>query len=235
MLESLVKIIYSLWILTNPSPCIHELKEERPQVTEEEQKNTRNLIKNTCEILEFDENFCKLLLLVSEREANNQSGIYHQLIQDLKASKAAWVRLHNSWRYETNPHAQHAPLWQTFGLFGMNSNYYIYLWSDDANPEIMCDPVVDIMMYQLKARETFKKIKKCHNKADWEKVHSAVNGGQPCNKKPSRDFRRRAKKLNLKYKEKVDINDFGEIWISNNDWRLHWIKLRLLVKSLRDY
>ena len=73
-------------------------------------------------------------------------------------------------RYPDNPFAEDSSLWQTYGLFGMNSNYFTMLWSKQSDPRVLCDPVVDVLVYRRAALRALRKLNgtiRCKN-ADGE-------------------------------------------------------------------
>lgn len=229
----MLKILLLLKLLiyiTNPLPCIHEITEEKPKNINKEE--TKQIIEFVSSELQLSNSFKKLLLLVAKRESDYQSGIYHTKSEDLIASNKAWERLHNSTYYLNNTYSNNSDLWQTYGLFGMNSNYFVYLWSENANPKIMCDPINDVIFYKLKSEEIFDKLEKSECKTNWYNIHKGVNNGKVCRgDKLNKRFIERAKGRNLKHKRDVNRKELG-VEISNPEIysrivRLKWKLLKL--------
>ena len=174
-----------------PRQCVHEVSADRPRLTRNEQQRTQRVISHVARRLKASDEFSKLLHMVAMRESSMQQGLVHRLSPDLQGSYTAWRKMQDT--YEGNPHADDPEKWQTYGLFGMNSNYFTLLWDKAADPRVLCDAVVDVLVYRRAAIRMLKKAggnivcKDEHGKpydyttrATWETVHRAVSGGKLC-------------------------------------------------------
>jgi hypothetical protein len=175
-----------------PKQCVHSLDERRPRITKESQRYTKKVMAHVARRLGVHEDFRKLLNLIALRESSYQHGLVHRLSPDLTASYQAWRRM--SVRYEGNPHSVDPALWQTYGLFGMNSNYFTLLWDQSADPRVLCDPIVDILLYRRAAERALRKMLsgpiRCKGgdgesfdvvvEPTWGNIHRAVSGGKIC-------------------------------------------------------
>ncbi|MCY1053831.1 hypothetical protein [Nannocystis sp. SCPEA4] len=198
-----------------PHQCIHGVDEQRPRLTRNEQKRTYAVLAHVVKRLKASDDFLKLLQLVAARESSLQQGLVHRLSPDLEASLAAWRKTANL--YEGNPHHAEPDHWQTYGLFGMNSNYFTQVWDNQADPRVLCDAIVDILVYRRAVVRVIRKAGsaiECTDaqgrrfqhttRATWETVHRAVSGGKLCPSKSEnvaaimgKYFRGRAAKFGL--------------------------------------
>ena len=174
-----------------PRECVHEVSADRPKLTRNEQQRTQRVIAHVARRLRASDEFTRLLHMVAMRESSMQQGLVHRLSPDLQGSYAAWRKMQTT--YEGNPHADDPEKWQTYGLFGMNSNYFTLLWDKAADPRVLCDAVVDVLVYRRAAIRMLKKAGGnivCKDeqgkpydystRATWETVHRAVSGGKLC-------------------------------------------------------
>lgn len=175
-----------------PQACVHALDEKRPRITKSSQDRTRRVLRHVGKRLGAHADFKKLLALVALRESSYQSGLVHRLSPDLNASYVSWRKM--SQRYENNPFADDPTVWQTYGLFGMNSNYFTLLWDKEADPRVLCDPIVDILLYRRAALRALRKMNsgaiRCKDangesfdvtlEPTWYNIHRAVSGGKIC-------------------------------------------------------
>jgi hypothetical protein len=165
--------------------------------------------------------------MVAVRESSLQQGLVHRLSPDLEGSIAAWRKMQAT--YEGNPHAKDQSKWQTYGLFGMNSNYFTLVWDKAASPEVLCDAIVDVLVYRRAAARMLRKaggtiVCKDDNgqpynfttKATWETVHRAVSGGKLCPSKHEETaatmrkfFRHRATRIGLDPDQPVTLKMLG--------------------------
>ncbi len=208
--------------------CVHDKDGRRPELRRERQRETKRLIEHVTKRLKTSAGFRNLLMLVALREASYQQGLVHQLNADLVSSRAAWRRV--SGRYEGNPWADDPEVWQTYGLFGMNSNFFTMLWDKQADPRVLCDAIVDIVVYRRAAIRAVKKLNgdiRCKNskgehytfngEPTWATIHRAVNGGKLCPSKKvdqasmmRKYFDARARKVGLDPDERVTLKMLGE-------------------------
>ncbi len=208
--------------------CVHDKDGRRPELRRERQRETKRLIEHVTKRLKTSAGFRNLLMLVALREASYQQGLVHQLNADLLSSRAAWRRV--SGRYEGNAWADDPEVWQTYGLFGMNSNFFTMLWDKQADPRVLCDAIVDIVVYRRAAIRAVKKLNgdiRCKNskgehytfngEPTWATIHRAVNGGKLCPSKKvdqasmmRKYFDARARKVGLDPDERVTVKMLGE-------------------------
>lgn len=210
-----------------PRQCVHSVSETRPKLTRNEQKRTSAVLAHVVKRLKASDDFHKLLQLIAARESSLQQGLVHRLSPDLEASMQAWRK--TAKLYEGNPHHADPANWQTYGLFGMNSNYFTLVWDNQADPRVLCDAIVDILVYRRAAARVIRKSGsaiKCTDangrsfdyktRATWETIHRAVSGGKLC---PSRSenvaaimgkyFRSRAARLGLDPDKPVTLKMLG--------------------------
>jgi len=210
-----------------PRQCVHEVTADRPKLTRNEQQRTQRIVAHVARRLKASDEFTKLLHMVAMRESSMQQGLIHRLSPDLQGSYAAWRKMQTT--YEGNPHAEDPEKWQTYGLFGMNSNYFTLLWDKTADPRVLCDAVVDVLVYRRAAIRMLKKaggniVCKDENgkpydyttRVTWETVHRAVSGGKLCPGKHEATaatlkqyFRDRARKVGIDPERTVTLKMLG--------------------------
>lgn len=210
-----------------PKQCIHGVDEKRPKLTRNEQKRTYAVLAHVVKRMKASDEFHKLLQLVAMRESSLQQGLVHRLSADLEASISAWKK--TAKLYEGNPHYADAANWQTYGLFGMNSNYFTLVWDNQASPQVLCDAIVDVLVYRRAVARVVRKAGgtiKCTaddgtqfdytTKATWETVHRAVSGGKLCPSKSEniasimgKYFRGRALRVGLDPDKPVTLKALG--------------------------
>ncbi len=210
-----------------PRQCVHTVADRRPKLTRGEQQRTQKVIAHVAKRLKASDQFHKLLQMVAVRESSLQQGLVHRLSPDLEGSYAAWRKMQGV--YEGNPHAQDPDKWQTYGLFGMNSNYFTLVWDKTADPEVLCDAIVDVLVYRRAVARMVRKTggnivcKDEHGqpynystRATWETVHRAVSGGKLCPSKReataatmSKFFRGRASRVGLDPDHTVTLKMLG--------------------------
>ena len=187
-------LVLTAWLRADPfipHPCVHDVLEDSPRFTLSDQAETRRLLDFVARRLEVHEDFRKLLHLVVARESSYRQGLVHQLPQDLEASQKSFA--HTRKFYEGNP-AKDPAVWQTYGLMGMNSNYFTLVWNKQADPRVLCDAIVDVLVYRRSAARMLRKISGntivCKDalgrqydypaEATWQTLHRAVSGGKLC-------------------------------------------------------
>ena len=216
--------------MTRPSACAHALDAPRPAFSRAEQVQTARLIRAVVDATGGSDEFADMLVLVAKRESSLQPGLVHRLPADTRGSAAAYR--HTRQLYEGNPFAGDAERWQTYGLFGMNSNYFTQVWDSAADPQVLCDVVVDVLVYQRAAARILAKLVKTGACAPtWESIHAAVSGGKLC-PPPARhaDFRRRAVKAGLDPSRLVTPADLGR-GPSRAEQAVALVRLRALVNT----
>lgn len=210
-----------------PRQCIHGVTDKRPKLTRNEQRRTSAVLAHVVKRLKASDGLHKLLQLVAMRESSMQQGLVHRLTPDLEASINAWRK--TAKLYEGNPHYADPAKWQTYGIFGMNSNYFTLVWDNQADPQILCDAIVDILVYRRAAARVIRKAGasiKCTDdqgrefdyttKATWETIHRAVSGGKLCPSKSEnvaaimgKYFRGRATRIGLDPDQPVNLKMLG--------------------------
>jgi len=195
--------------LTRPDPCSHALDAPRPRLSRAEQIRTARLIRAVVDETGGSDVFADVLVLVAKRESSLQPGLVHRLPADTRGSAAAWR--HTRGLYEGNPFAADAERWQTYGLFGMNSNYFTQVWGRMADPRVLCDAVVDVLVYQRAAQRIAAKLRRTGACAPtWANVHAGVSGGKLCPPEARlADFRRRAARAGVDPEQIVTPADLG--------------------------
>jgi hypothetical protein len=210
-----------------PRQCVHTVNDKRPKLTRGEQQRTTKVLAHVLKRLKASDDFSKLINLVAIRESSLQQGLVHRLSPDLEGSYSAWRKMAKT--YEGNPHAKDSSVWQTYGLFGMNSNYFTLVWDKTADPRVLCDAIVDVLVYRRAAARMIRKAGgtivckdeqgKPFNfttKATWETVHRAVSGGKLCPSKHEETaatmrkfFRGRAARVGLDPDKPVTLKMLG--------------------------
>ena len=201
-------ILTALAAAARPAPCVHDVDERRPSLTLAEQAETRLTIRVAVGELGGSRDFATLLELVAARESSLQLGVVHRLGADLEANASAWRKLAPS--YEGNPHIGDASRWQGYGLFGMNAAIFTRVWDPQADPRDLCDPFVDVLVYQRAAARVLAKLERTGRCAPtWANIHAAVSGGKLCPAGGSPRFRRRADRMGLDPDDEVRAADLG--------------------------
>lgn len=195
--------------LARPAACVHDLDTPRPRLTLAEQAETKRVIRAAVAGIGGSKDFAAFLLLVASRESSLQRGLVHRLQPDIEGSAAAWR--HTRGLYEGNPFAADAERWQTFGLFGMNSNYFTAVWDRQADPMVLCDAVVDVLVYQRSAARVAAKLRRTGQcRPTWANIHAAVSGGKMCPPAAKLGpFRRRAARAGFDPDREVTAADLG--------------------------
>lgn len=209
----MIALLFAL-ILPRFAPCAHTLDEPRPKLTLEHKAETAAIIRAVVRETGGDEDFADLLVLVAARESSLQRGLVHRLPADQDANARAWKRLAPF--YEGNPAAADPTLWQGYGLFGMNAPIFLQLWSRTADPRVLCDAVVDVLVYRTAAERVLRRAGKsvpCPGgrhvlRGTWLEVHGAVSGGTLCPRDDT-DIRRRAGRVALDLDRPVMIRAVG--------------------------
>lgn len=199
-------------------PCAHTLDQPRPAFSAEHQRSTVALIQTTVAGLGGSADFARFLELVARRESTLQRGLVHRLPTDLDGAAAAWARLAPVYHRAGNPVAADPQLWASYGLFGMNSPLFTMVWSPTSDPRVLCDSVVDVVVYRRAAARVLARAGKTvpckgggsHTLAGtWTEIHGAVSGGSLCPRPQDADFRRRAARVGLDPDARVRARDLG--------------------------
>ena len=204
--------LLGLQLAAGPRPCAHQVDEPRPRVTIDEQAESRRVIRAGVELVGGSDDLRRLMLLVAERESSLQAGVVHRLPQDVAAAGAAWAQARSYHEAADNPHAGDAERWQTYGLFGLNSAYYLRVWDPAADPRLLCDAAVSVLTYRRAAERLWRKLSRAACRkgqvVTWAVLHTAIARGKLC-AEPSADFRRRALRRGLDPDGRVTDADLG--------------------------
>lgn len=204
-----------------PRGCVHGLAEPRPRVTVDGQAHTEAVLAHVVHQLGASQDFHRFLHLVATRESSLQQGLIHRLPDDLVAAASAYRRTHVL--YTNNAFRADPRLWQTYGLFGMNSNYFVQVWDPSAHPRVLCDAVVDVLVYRRAAVRALRRAGQTVTCQDehgqpfyftipptWAAIHRIVSGGKVC---PSEGldarFARRARRAGLDPDQRVTLAMLG--------------------------
>ena len=150
----------------------------RPYPTVREQAETKKLIRKTCAALGVSRETCKYFVEVSLRESSYRYWVRHKKKGDTSAAVRGWIASANTygwqveWPYRSqlradlsaivmrpvrslpNPYYPDVERWLTggLGLGGLNVGYHLAKFDPMAPPEILCDPVVNVMVQVSIAR-----------------------------------------------------------------------------------
>ena len=162
-------------------PCTHTLGEPGPPVTSAGQAAARAEIAAAVESLGGSPTFARYLIYVGARESDLRPGMIHQLDADSRASAAAYRHLRRAHRAAGNPFADRPELWLTFGLFGLNSNYYGRRRDPKADPRELCIAAVAVETYAIAARDVLRRMRRrCVAAPTWADIHRAIQRGDLC-------------------------------------------------------
>lgn len=196
--------------------CAHALDEPRPALTRAHQAETVAIIRDVVSAAGGSDEFATVLRVVAARESSLQRGLVHRLDADLTGSSAAWTRL--APLYAGNPAAGDAARWQTYGLFGMNSAIFTMAWNRLADPRVLCDAVVDVLVYRRAAERVRRRAGQtvpCKDgsthllQGTWTEIHGAVSGGSLCPRPADDDFRWRARRAGVDPDTVPPLRAFG--------------------------
>lgn len=150
----------------------------RPYPTRAERNETKALIRQTCRALGVDTNACKLFMIFSLRESSYRWWVRHKKPGDTSAAVVGWLDSASryGWQIEwpldarrqsdltaivmqpnktgANPYYPDVHRWLTggLGLGGINVGYHLSKIDDTAPPEILCDPILNIIVQVSIAR-----------------------------------------------------------------------------------
>lgn len=206
-------LAHQAW-MPEPSPykkCIHEPSSPRPKFSEGDQRRTRRIIRLAAAELGIGSSVEGLLEVAAARETSYQAGLRHLLPQDRDAALGAFERLAPLYRAAGNPWTGMPERWGTLGLFGQISALYLQRWDLQADPEVLCDPVVDIVIYVSVLRRALRSNHPCQ-RGTLTDLHRLASQGKMC---PVGDrdqkFERRARRHGLDPRAKIKESDLGRI------------------------
>lgn len=154
------------------------INERRPYPTKEERKVTRDLIKKTCKEMGVGKEDCKYFYdIVSVRESSHRYWVRHKLPGDAAVALSSYLSRSNIYGWSTrwkskdrkaedlskvqymkhgdkqNPYFLDPERWVFgLGLGGLNISYHLVKFDMMAPPEILCDPVINVMIQVTIAR-----------------------------------------------------------------------------------
>ena len=212
MIAALLLVAAAVAPALRPDPCTHGADEPRPRVTRADQARARRTIDAAVAEIDASADFRRLLLLVAQREASLQPGAVHRLPADVDAALAAWRRTRHLYVEAGNPHADDPDRWRGYGLFGMNSPYFLQVWDRAADPRVLCDAAIDVLVYRRAAARLLRRLSSATCRAGqpvtWGDLHRAVARGKLCGG-ASDDFRQRAVRVGLDPDAPVRAADLG--------------------------
>lgn len=164
-------------VITTLSLC-EPIGERWPYPDREQKKEIKETIRKTCDAMGVGEEDCKYFSdIISIRESHYRPWVRHKLAKDVTAALRSYIR--RSHRYgwmaawdskarqaedvsqivlsprgdEQNPYFRDASRWAFgLGLGGLNVSYHLEKFDNMAPPEILCDPVINIMIQVTIAR-----------------------------------------------------------------------------------
>lgn len=173
-----------LAVLTAPAtsyaPCAHAPDEPAPVATAETQAAARAEIETAVAELGGSPAFARYLIAVATRESSLRPGVIH--VRDADASAGAYRHRRKAHRAAGNPHADQPELWLTYGLFGLNSNYYARVLHPHADPRKLCSTRVSVATYARAAQGVLRRMPRACGitSPTWGDIHRAIQGGDLC-------------------------------------------------------
>lgn len=160
-------------------PCAHSPDEPGPRTTRAAQLEVGAAIRREVERIGGSPMFARYLIHVAARESSLRPGVIHR--KDAELARAAFQRLRSRHVAAGNPYARIPALWQSYGLFGMNSNYWAGEVDPSADPRKLCDLAHAVQTYAAAARSRLPRIRSCGIATPrWEDIHRAIQGGSVC-------------------------------------------------------
>lgn len=162
------------------SPCSHRPDEPGPPRDPVQQEAARADIRAVVAELGGSEAFASYLIAVATRESSLRPGVIH--VGDADAYTAAYKHKRRAHERAGNPFADRPELWLSYGLFGLNSNYYTRLLHPHADPRQLCSVRVSIATYARAAQGVLRRLPRaCGVRLPtWADVHRAIQGGDLC-------------------------------------------------------
>lgn len=161
-------------------PCGHSPDQPAPVATRETQDQARTDIAAAVEDIGGSPAFTRYLTAVAVRESSLRPGVIH--VRDAAASAAAYKHRRKAHARAGNPFSDLPGLWLTYGLFGLNSNYYAREGNPLADPRQLCSVQVSVATYARVAQRVLRAMPRaCRITAPtWADVHRAIQRGQLC-------------------------------------------------------
>ena len=171
-------------ILTSSShgwePCGHAPDQPAPPITAAGQAQARAQIEDAVFELGGSPAFASYLLAVATRESSLRPGVIHT--RDAASSARSYRHKRKAHRAAGNPFADQPHLWLTYGLFGLNSNYYARALHPHADPRTLCSVRVSVATYARAAAGVLRRLKPACGitRPTWADIHRAIQGGDLC-------------------------------------------------------
>lgn len=160
------------------APCSHRPDQPGPLTTFAEQAAVEQAIRAKVEQLGGSPVFARYLIAVATRESSLRPGVIH--VGDTADAAAAYKHTHKAHHRARNPYADRPELWLSYGLFGMNSNYYARVLHPFADPRMLCDLDFAVETYAVAAGRAMRKMSGCVELVLWSDIHRAIQGGDIC-------------------------------------------------------
>mgnify|MGYP000087068736 FL=1 len=161
------------------APCAHTPDEPGPTTTRAAQLEVGAAIRREVERLGGSPMFARYLIHVAARESSLRPGVIHR--KDAELAAAAYRRLRGRHRAAGNPWANRPEAWLSYGLFGMNSNYWAGEVDPKADPRRLCELTYAVQTYAAAARSRLPRIRSCGVAVPrWGDIHRAIQGGSVC-------------------------------------------------------
>ena len=160
------------------APCAHTPDEPGPTTTRAAQLEVGAAIRREVERLGGSPMFARYLIHVAARESSLRPGVIHR--KDAQFAAAAYRRLRGRHVAAGNPYARQPAIWLSYGLFGMNSNYWAGEVDPSADPRKLCTLTHAVQTYVSAARSRLPRIRKCVAVPRWADLHRAIQGGSIC-------------------------------------------------------
>jgi hypothetical protein len=173
-----------LAILTAPAasyaPCAHAPDQPAPVATRESQAAARAEIEDAVFEIGGSPAFAQYLIAVATRESSLRPGVIH--VRDAASSSRAYRHKRKAHRAAGNPFADQPALWLTYGLFGLNSNYYARVLHPHADPRRLCSVRVSVATYARAAQGVLRRLPRACGitRPTWADIHRAIQGGDLC-------------------------------------------------------
>jgi len=173
--------------------------------TDEERKKARKIINDTCEAMGVSKDSCAYFRIVSVRESSYRWWVRHKKKGDTAAAMNGYLAAARAYGWtarwsrearraedlsqlelypvsdEPNPYFPEVERWLTggLGLGGLNVGYHLRKIDTSAPPEILCDPVLNVMVQVTIARRAVRRYKA----KNWIEVQAVYAGRTAYNEK----------------------------------------------------
>lgn len=181
MLALIFALLSSLWARPHGyEPCSHAPDQPAPARDRHQQAQVRAAIAAAVSEVGGSPAFTAYLTAVAGRESSFRPGIIH--VRDAAHSTAAYRHKRRSLIAAGNPHARRPELWLTYGLFGLNSNYYSTALHPHADPRQLCSTRVSVATYAKAGQRVLRRMPRACgiDQPTWADLHRAIQGGHIC-------------------------------------------------------